>query len=106
MPIYFGLWHFHPKLLPPDPNAQTMMYEAFLAQYKAQIQSGVLKEVHVFLEGDRGYLISGDIPHEKMLMAIQQWLPFVTFEIHQTVKFPGPIENNIEISKARAAMMK
>ena len=106
MPTYFGLWHFHGDLLPPDPNAQVQMYEAFLGLFKSQVQSGDLREVHAFVEGDRGYFVSGAISHEKMLMTVQQWLPFVTFELHQTVKFPGPIENNIAISKARAAMMK
>jgi hypothetical protein len=106
MPVYFGLWHFHGELLPPDPKAQVQLFEAFLGQFKAQVQSGQLKETHVFLEGDRGYFISGDIPHEKLLVLIQQWLPFVTFEVHQTVKFPEPLENNIAIAKARAAMMK
>jgi hypothetical protein len=106
MPTYFGLWHFHGEQLPPDPKVQTQMFEAFLALYKSQVQAGHLKEVHAFLEGDRGYLVTNDISHEKMLMLIQQWLPFVTFEISQTVKFPEPIENNITITKARAAMMK
>jgi hypothetical protein len=106
MPTYFGLWHFHGELLPPDPNVQVQMYEAFLGLYKSQVQNGQLKEVHAFLEGNRGYFISGDIPHEKLLMTVQQWLPFVTFEVHQSVKFPEPIENNIAILKARAAMMK
>jgi hypothetical protein len=106
MPIYFGLWHFRSELLPPDPNVQIQMSEAFLGLFKMQVQSGVIKEAHSFLGGDRGYFISGDITHEKMLMAVQQWAPFVTFEVHQTVKFPEPIENNIAIAKARAAMMK
>jgi hypothetical protein len=106
MPIYFGLWHYHAELLPADPAAQVGMYQAFLGLYKSQIESGQLKEVHVFLQGDRGYWISGDISHEKLLMTIQQWLPFVTSEVHQTVKFPGPIENNLAIAKARAEMMK
>jgi hypothetical protein len=106
MPVYFGLWHFRGELVPPDPKVQIPMFEAFVALYKSQVQSGDLKESHAFLEGDRGYFISGDISHEKLLMLIQQWLPFVTFEVHQTVKFPAPIENNIAIAKARAAMMK
>ena len=106
MPTYFGLWHFHPEQLPPDPTMQVQMYEAFLGLYHSQMESGVLKEVHVFLDGLSGYFVSGDIAHEKLLMTIQQWLPFVTFQVHQTVKFPAPIENNIAIAKARAAMMK
>jgi hypothetical protein len=106
MPTYFGLWHFHGEMLGPDPEMQAKMFEAFVALYKSQVQSGAIKESHAFLEGDHGYFISGDISHEKLLMTVQQWLPFVTFEIHQTVKFPEPIENNIAIAKARAAMMK
>ncbi|MCI4344524.1 MAG: hypothetical protein L3J87_02730 [Thermoplasmata archaeon] len=106
MPTYFGLWHFRPELLPPDPTMQAQMYEAFVGLYHSQVESGLIKEVHSFLDGISGYYVSGDISHEKMLLAVQQWLPFVTSEVHQTVKFPTPIENNIAIAKARAAMMK
>jgi len=70
------------------------------------IPSGALEEVHVFLQGDRGYHITGDVSREKLLLTTQQWLPFVTSEVHQTVKFPAPIENNLAIAKARAEMMK
>jgi hypothetical protein len=65
-----------------------------------------LKVVHEFLDGDRGYLLTGDLPQEKILETLAAWSPWVTFELHETVKFPRPIEIAIGIAKQRAAMMK
>ncbi len=107
MPTYFGLWKFNFAIPPPvDPNMAVRQFEAFLAQMKAQLQSGAIKEVHEFIQGGAGYFITGDITPEKNLELTTSWYPWVTFEVHQTVKFPRPIEIQIEVWKARAAMMK
>lgn len=107
MSSYFGLWSANRAIQPPaDPNASVQQFEGFLALIKSQIQSGVLKEVHEFLEGGRGYFITGDHPTEKIYEALAAWSPFVTFELHETVKFPKPLEVAVAIWKQRAAMMK
>lgn len=107
MASYFGLWKFNFAIPPPaDPNMGVQQYEAFLVQMKAQLQSGALKEVHEFIQGGAGYFITGDVSPEKALELTSSWEPWVTFELHQTVKFPRPIEMQIELWKARAAMMK
>jgi hypothetical protein len=69
---------------------------------KAQLQAGILREVHAFLEGDRGYLITGDVAEEQLYEALQMWLPFVTFELHRTVPFPKGIELTLSATKKRA----
>ena len=107
MPSYFGLWKLNLAIPPPDdPKMGVQQNEAFLELMQAQLQSGALKEVHEFLEGGRGYFLTGDHPPEKILETLAAWSPWVTFEIHQTVKFPRPIEILIGIWKQRAAMMK
>jgi hypothetical protein len=106
MPTYYGTWEYKPELLGPDLNMQLSLYEAFLAQHKAQVAAGIVKEVHVNLDGVTGYFLTTDISHEKMLMAVQQWLPFVRCEVHQTVKLEQALLNFIEIAKQRIAMMK
>ena len=107
MPVYFGLWKLNTALPPPpDPTAEVRQAEGFLALMQSQLQSGLLKEVHGLLEGDRGYLITGDHPPEKILETLTAWSPYVTFELHQTVKFPRPIEILIAVAKQRAAMAK
>lgn len=107
MPSYFGLWKFSLAIPPsPDPNMGVKQFEAFLGQMKGQLQSGALKEVHEFIQGGSGYFITGDLSPEKALELTTSWSPWVTFELHQTVKFPRPIEIQIEVWKARAAMMK
>lgn len=83
-----------------------MQNEAFLALYQAHVKSGIIKEAHAFLGGDRGYFISGDVSVEALMEALSAWSPYVKFEIHQTVKFPKPIEISIAVAKQRAAMMK
>lgn len=107
MPSYFGLWRFNFAIPPPDdPKMGVRQFEAFLGLMKAQLQSGALKEVHEFIEGGTGYFITGDLSPEKVLETLAAWSPYATFEVHQTVKFPRPIEIMIEVWKARAAMMK
>lgn len=106
MPTYWGTWVFRPELLGPDLQMQLRLYEAFLGQHKAQVQSGAVKEVHANLDGVTGYYVSGDISHEKLQMVLQQWSPFVTCTVHQTTPLAAAITNNIEIIKQRIAMMK
>ncbi|MCI4367941.1 MAG: hypothetical protein L3K09_00015 [Thermoplasmata archaeon] len=85
---------------------QLKLYEAFLAQHKAQVQAGLVKEVHANLDGVTGYYVSADISHEKMQMVLQQWAPFVTCTCHQATPLTTAISNFIEITKQRIAMMK
>ncbi|MGA8302615.1 MAG: hypothetical protein WA691_00155 [Thermoplasmata archaeon] len=79
---------------------------AFHHLLQAQLKSGALKEVHEFLEGGRSYFITGDSPPEMILEDLASWSPWITFEIHQTVKMPRPLGIAIAIAKQRAAMMK
>jgi hypothetical protein len=107
MPSYFGLWKLNTTIQPPaDPKVSVQQLEGFLGLMKAQLQSGAVKEVHGFIEGGGGYLLTGDHPPEKILEALAAWSPWVTFELHETVKFPKPIEIAIGIAKQRVAMMK
>jgi hypothetical protein len=104
---YFGLWNLNLAIPPPpDPEMAVAQAEGFLALLQSQLQSGLLKEVHSFLQGDRGYFITGDHTPEKILEGLSAWTPYVTFELHQTVKFPRPIEINVAVAKQRAAMRK
>lgn len=107
MPVFFGLWELNTNLPPPpDPKMLVMQNEAFLALFQAHVKSGIVKEAHAFVGGDRGYFISGDVSPDALLEALTAWAPYVKFEIHQTVKFPKPIEMSIAVAKQRAAMMK
>lgn len=106
MPTYWGTWVFHPELLGPDLGLHLKMYEAFLAQHKAQVEAGAVKEVHANLDGVTGYYVSGDISQEKIQMILQQWSPFVTLTCHQSTPLATAIKNNIEITKQRIEMMK
>lgn len=107
MTSYFGLWAANRAIQPPtDPNAGVQQFEGFLALVKSQLQSGALKEVHEFIEGGRGYFMTGDHTAEKVHETLATWSPWVTFEVHETVKFPKPLEVAVAIWKQRAAMMK
>jgi hypothetical protein len=68
MPSYFGLWKLNMAIQPPnDPKLAVQQFEGFLGLMKAQLQSGALKEVHEYLDGGGGYLLTGDLPAEKIL---------------------------------------
>ncbi len=72
MPVYFGLWKENANLPPsPNPADNVKQVDGFLALMKAQLQSGVVKEVHAFLEGHRGYFITGDVTEEQVYEALQ-----------------------------------
>jgi hypothetical protein len=103
MPIYFGLWRENLNLPPsPSPAESVRQLERFVALMKAQLQSGVLKEVHAFLQGDRGYFMTGDVTEEQAYEACQTWWPYVTFELHRTVPLPRGIEIMLAAAKKRA----
>jgi hypothetical protein len=105
MTTYFGLWKINLSIPPPqDPKVELQMNLAFQAMMKRDLESGVVKEVHTFLEGGQGYFLSGDVPEDKLHEALQQWSPYVTFELHKTIPTLKSIENAISISRARAAM--
>ena len=107
MPSYVGLWKLNFAIQPAaDPRMTLAQQEAFLGMMKSQLQSGALKEVHEFLEGGRGYFVTGDLAPEKLLELVSAWSPWVMFEVHQTVKFPKALEIAIEVTKQRIAMMK
>ena len=103
MPVYFGLWTQNANLPPAqNPADNVKQTEGFLALMKAQLQSGAVKEVHAFLEGGRGYFISGDVSEEQLYEALQMWWPFVTFEVHRTIPFPRGIELSVSAAKKLA----
>lgn len=107
MPTYFGLWKInYATPLSPDPAMAIPMFERFLAQMKGQIASGLLKEIHEFLGGGAGYLITGDHPKEKVAATLAAWAPFVLFELHETIPVTKSLELALAEAKQRAAAMK
>jgi hypothetical protein len=107
MPQFFISWSLNSSIQPPqDPMQQVKQTEGFLALMRHQLSEGSFKEVHAFLDGDKGYGISKDVPIEKVYADLQAWQPWVQFEVHQTVQFPRGIEVVLEVQKARAQMMK
>lgn len=102
MTVYFGLWKLNVSIPPPPtPEDQVRQIEGQLALMKGQLQAGLLKEVHAFLEGDRGYLVTGDVGEEQLYEALQMWSPFVSFELHRTVPFPKALELAVSATKKR-----
>jgi hypothetical protein len=103
MPTYFGLWKFNTNIPPPQsPEDQIRQSEAFATLIKNQLQAGQLKEVHAFLEGNRGYFVTGDVAYEQTYEALSMWSPYVTFELHRTIPFPRAIDLFVTATKKRA----
>jgi len=105
MTNFFVLWKAQTNTLPQDPRMAMQLYQAFGAQIKRDQESGEVKETQSFLEGDAGYLVSGDITKERLHEILLAYGPYVTFEIHQTVPALKTVENLIGIAKQRAAVM-
>ena len=107
MSHYFILWKRNNELTPPtDPKLQIQQTEGFLQLMRHQLSDGSLKEVHSFLKGDQGYAISKDVTEERLYSDLQGWLPWVTFEVHQTIPFPKGIELSLEVQKNIAKQMQ
>src|SRR5579862_3527985 len=100
MTQFFVLWKRNLDLPPFDPMQQVQQTEGFLAMMRNQLGTGSLKEVNIFLQGDRGYAVSKDVTEEKLYADLQAWLPWVSFEVHQTIPFPKGIEVSLEVQKA------
>src|SRR5438093_9786416 len=89
MATYFGLWKANTSLPPPPtPAEQIKQQEGFDALLRGQLKSGRLREVHAFLEGGTGYIITGDVTEEQAFEELAFWSPFVKFELHDTITLP------------------
>jgi hypothetical protein len=106
MTTFFILWKMNTNIMPgytmTDPKIALKINEAFLALMNSQLQSGVVKELHSFLQGDRGYGITGDVTDEQLAEAISAWMPFITFEVHKTI--PATKDLEIAISRIKKLM--
>ena len=72
---------------------------------KHDLESGDIKEVHTFLEGNSGYFISGDITEEQLHKDLLQWSPYITFELHRTVPGLKSVEALVAVARERVALM-
>ena len=106
MTTYFGIWKLNTNIQPPaDPKVELQMNLAFQGMIKRDLESGVVKEAYTFLEGEKGYFLTGDVTEEKLHESLLQWSPYVAFELHRTIPLVKSIENAVNISRARAATM-
>ena len=106
MTTYFGIWKFNTTIPPPqDPKIGLQQNLLFLSLLKRQLESGDLKEVHTFLEGNSGYFLSGDITEEQLHKNLLQWSPYITFEVHRTVPGLKSVEALVAVSRERVALM-
>ena len=106
MTVFFGLWKDNPNIPPPAaPSDQVKQFEGFAAAIKMQKQSGDLKEVHAFPGTSSGYFISGDVSAERLDQDLELFIPWVIFEVHQTIPIEKALENAVNAAKMRASQM-
>jgi hypothetical protein len=97
MSTYFILYKVNTALPPnPDPKAQAQQLQGFLDSMKGFLKSGILKEIHSYVEGGGGYGISGDVSKEQLNKSLNSWFPFVTFEVYETIPATRVLEIAIE----------
>ena len=95
MPSYFGVFNLNQNIPPArDPNANLEILKMFRVDIKEMLSSGILKEANVFVEGTGGWIVTGDVPEEKIHEHLTKFAPFVYFELHRTI----PLEKSLEMS--------
>jgi len=101
VPVYFGLYRVNFNIPPPPtPQDAVRMYEGFAALIRSQMQAGILKEAHGFVDSSgNGYFITGDVSDEVLYEALAMWAPFVSFELHRTIPYPKAIDLVVSAAK-------
>ncbi len=81
---YLLLWEIDETKVPIDRKERGAGWGALLGVVKQDIEKGLVKEWGVFFGQPRGYNISEGTELE-ILNSIQQFVPFIRFEVHPIV---------------------
>jgi len=79
---YLVLWKVEQSRLPIDPKERGAGLGALLAKVKQDIEKGKVKDWGNFVGEARGYDVFEGTELE-LMNTLQQFVPFVSFEVHQ-----------------------
>ena len=84
MPKYFMTWEVDPTRVPTDPKERGALWSGMVEMVKQEIKAGITSDWGTFVGEARGYSI-GEQSVLDLSKTLQQFYPFVTFQVHQVM---------------------
>lgn len=78
---YLALWEIDQTRIPVDPKERGAGWSALMAMVKKNLETGLTKDWGAFVGETSGYAIYEGTELEVM-NAIQQYIPFASFQVH------------------------
>jgi len=97
MPKYFMTWEVDPTRVPIDLKERGALWSGMVEMVKQEIKEGITSDWGAFVGETRGYSI-GEQSEVDLAKTLQQFYPFVTFQVHQVMT----IDEMAEVIKSLA----
>jgi len=95
MPKYFMTWEVDPTRVPIDPKERGALWSGMLEIIKKQMKDGTTTDWGAFVGEASGYSV-GEQSQIDLAKTLQQFYPFVTFQVHQVMS----IDEMAEVAKS------
>jgi len=95
MPKYFMTWEVDPTRVPTDPKERGAMWLGMTEMVKQEIKAGITSDWGAFVGESKGYSV-GEQSVLDLSKTLQQFYPFVTFQVHQVMS----IDEVAELAKS------
>jgi len=97
MARFLMLWEVDPTKVPADRKERAALWGSMIQGVKQETQAGMVKDWGVFAGGLRGFSVhEGD--EMTVSNAVQNFLPYVTFDVHPiiSVEQMGEVIENLK----------
>ena len=84
MPKYFMTWEVDPTRVPIDVKERGGLWGGMVEIVKQEIKDGITTDWGCFVGESKGYSVSEQSEID-LAKTLQQFYPFVTFEVHQVM---------------------
>ena len=84
MPKYFMTWEVDPTRVPIDLKERGGLWGGMVEIIKQEIKDGITTDWGCFVGESKGYSV-GEQSEIDLAKTLQQFYPFVTFEVHQVM---------------------
>ena len=85
MTKYFMTWEVDPSKAPVDPKERGALWGGMVEMVKQEIRDGITSDWGCFVGETRGYSVGGDQSALDLAKTLQQFYPFVTFNVHEVL---------------------
>ena len=102
MARFLILWHSNPVApWPTNPEEYLKLQERMWAGMDNLMRQGLVKELGYFADGRSGYAI-GEGDAADAFRAVSMFMPYVEFEVHETISYEKAKEITRAVCKAAA----